>query len=91
MAKAPNQPTQSERFKQAARELECDDDPERFAQVVRKIAKAPPAPHVKPEQQTKNKRAEMRIRLMDLIGRAFGITFKINGVPYGAEDIRPVE
>jgi hypothetical protein len=35
---------QAERFKQAARELECDDDPERFAERVRKIAKAPPAP-----------------------------------------------
>ena len=36
--------SQSERFEQAARELECDDDPERFAERVRKIAKAPPAP-----------------------------------------------
>lgn len=39
--------TQRKRFEQAARELECDDDPERFAERVRKIAKAPPAPHTK--------------------------------------------
>ena len=36
--------SQSERFKQAARELGCDDDPERFKETVRKLAKAPPAP-----------------------------------------------
>ena len=35
--------SQSERFKRAARELGCDDDPERFKERVRKIAKAPPA------------------------------------------------
>lgn len=33
---------QLRRFQEAARELECDDDPERFAERVRKIAKAPP-------------------------------------------------
>lgn len=36
--------SQSERFMQAARDLECDDDPERFKERVRKLAKAPPAP-----------------------------------------------
>lgn len=36
--------TQSERFKQAARELECDDDPEHFAALVKKLGKAGPAP-----------------------------------------------
>jgi hypothetical protein len=35
---------QIEKFREAARALECDDDPERFAERVRKIAKAPPAP-----------------------------------------------
>ena len=35
--------TQSERFMKAARDLECDDDPERFAERVRKLAKGPPA------------------------------------------------
>ncbi len=46
--------SQSERFRQAARELECDDDAERFAERVRKIAKAPPAPKgkaVKPPKE----------------------------------------
>jgi hypothetical protein len=35
---------QLDRFKEAARELECDDDPERFAERVRRVAKAPPHP-----------------------------------------------
>lgn len=39
--------TQRERFEQAARELGCDDDPERFAERVREIAKAPPNPQHK--------------------------------------------
>jgi len=43
MKDKPETPTQSERFKQAARELGCDD-PERFKETVRKLAKAPPAP-----------------------------------------------
>lgn len=30
--------TQSERFMQAARDLGCDDDPERFKQRVKKLA-----------------------------------------------------
>ena len=32
--------TQSERFMKAARDLECDDDPERFAERVRKLAQS---------------------------------------------------
>lgn len=43
---------QLDRFKDAARELECDDDPERFAERVRKIANAPPAPHSKKKSET---------------------------------------
>lgn len=39
--------TQSERFVKAARELGTDDDPERFKERVRKVAKAPPAPSAK--------------------------------------------
>ena len=31
---------QSERFMQAARDLVCDDDPERFAERVRKLTSA---------------------------------------------------
>jgi hypothetical protein len=34
---------QSERFKQAARELGTDDDPERFKALVRKIGTAKPS------------------------------------------------
>jgi hypothetical protein len=33
---------QMAQFIEAARELGCDDDPERFKETVRKIAKAPP-------------------------------------------------
>lgn len=40
---------QHDRFAQAARELECDDDPERFKETVRKLASAPPAPAAKRE------------------------------------------
>jgi hypothetical protein len=36
--------SQSERFKQAARELGCDDDPGRFKETLRKLASAPPYP-----------------------------------------------
>jgi hypothetical protein len=34
--------SQSERFKQAARELGCDDSEERFGELVQKLAKAGP-------------------------------------------------
>lgn len=34
--------TQIERFRQAARELETDDDEERFAATVKKLGSAPP-------------------------------------------------
>lgn len=34
---------QSAAFIEAARELECDEDPERFKEMVRKLAEAPPA------------------------------------------------
>jgi hypothetical protein len=35
---------QLSRFKEAARQLGTDDDPERFAEKVRKLAKAKPVP-----------------------------------------------
>lgn len=38
----PNQPSQLDKFKQAARELETDDDPERFRERVGKIVKHKP-------------------------------------------------
>jgi hypothetical protein len=39
----PEDKAQSARFVEAARELGTDDDPARFKETVRKIAKAPPA------------------------------------------------
>lgn len=35
-------PSQLDRFKEAARELECDDDPKAFEKRVAEIAKAKP-------------------------------------------------
>lgn len=40
-AEADDGLTQSERFIKAAQELGTDDDPERFAERVRKLAKTP--------------------------------------------------
>ena len=42
-------PSQSERFKAAARELGCDESEERFVETVRKIAKAPPVHRSRPK------------------------------------------
>ena len=36
--------SQIDRFREAARELGCDESEERFKDALRKIAKAPPAP-----------------------------------------------
>lgn len=35
---------QADKFRELARELECDEDEERFEEAVKRIAKAPPAP-----------------------------------------------
>ena len=43
----PEQKTQLEKFKDAARELECDDDEKRFKERLGKLVKAKPGP--KPE------------------------------------------
>jgi hypothetical protein len=40
-AKLQSDPEQYRRFVEAARELGCDDDEERFAEVVRTVARAP--------------------------------------------------
>lgn len=48
--KVPDTASQSERFKEAARELGCDDDPERFKETVRKLAKAAPQPRATKEK-----------------------------------------
>ena len=42
MKKQGKDESQSERFKQAARELGCDESEERFVETVRKIAKSGP-------------------------------------------------
>lgn len=34
--------TQSEKFREAAKELECDEDEARFERRLRRVAKAPP-------------------------------------------------
>ena len=46
-----DQKTQSDKFKQAARELECDDDEKRFDERVKKLVKHKPVekPGEKPE------------------------------------------
>ena len=49
---------QREQFERAARELECDDDPEHFAETVRRVAKAPSAHHSKPARPPKAKDPE---------------------------------
>lgn len=36
--------TQLDKFKEAARELECDDDEKRFKERLGKLAKAKPSP-----------------------------------------------
>ena len=43
-----NKPSQSERFKQAARQLECDEDEARWDERLKKVAKGKPEPE-KPE------------------------------------------
>ena len=40
--------SQLDKFKEAARDLECDDDDQRFKERLGKLAKAKPVP-VKPE------------------------------------------
>lgn len=39
-----NQASQSDKFKEAARALECDDDEARFDERVRKLVKHKPVP-----------------------------------------------
>lgn len=40
----PDEPTQLDKLKEAARELECDDDEARFDQRVRQMVKHKPVP-----------------------------------------------
>lgn len=39
-----NRQSQLEKFKEAARDLECDDDEQRFKERIGKLAKHQPAP-----------------------------------------------
>lgn len=43
-ASPSNDKSQLDKFKQAARELECDDDEQRFKKRLGRIAKATPQP-----------------------------------------------
>ena len=40
--------TQTEKFKEAARELDCDDDEQRFKERVKKLVKQKPVEKPKP-------------------------------------------
>ena len=40
----PDQPSQLDKFKKAARHLETDDDPERFKERIGKLVRHRPAP-----------------------------------------------
>jgi len=42
--------SQSDKFKEAARELETDDDPERFKQRLEKLVKQKPKPEKEPDR-----------------------------------------
>jgi hypothetical protein len=49
-ATAKKDSNQKQRFIEAARELECDDDKERFEERLKKIAKTKPTSKTKPDQ-----------------------------------------
>ncbi|WP_162935685.1 hypothetical protein [Tsuneonella amylolytica] len=42
MKTSPSEKTQLEKFKEAARELECDDDEQRFKERLGKLVKSSP-------------------------------------------------
>jgi hypothetical protein len=44
-----NDQSQSDRFREAARELECDEDEARWDERLKKIAKPPPGDKGKPD------------------------------------------
>ena len=48
---AKNEKLQVDKFREAARELETDDDEKRFDQRLGKIAKAPPPKDQKPDDK----------------------------------------
>jgi len=44
--------TQSDKFKEAARELGAEDDPARFDEVMRRLAKKKPEPRKAPKDKS---------------------------------------
>jgi hypothetical protein len=48
-------PAQYERFKEAARELGCEDSPERMDEVVRRAGKLPPPRKTAPQPEKARK------------------------------------
>lgn len=48
----PDEPKpQADKFRDLARELEADEDPQHFEDTVRRIAKTPPAPEPKADDR----------------------------------------
>lgn len=44
MAEAKHDSTQADKFRDLARELECEEDEAKFEETVRKVATTPPLP-----------------------------------------------
>lgn len=42
MTEQKHDSTQADKFRELARELECDEDESRFEETVKKVAKSPP-------------------------------------------------
>lgn len=51
-ASSSNKPDQAERFREAARALECDDDEARFDQRLKKVAPVKPKPEASKDGNT---------------------------------------
>ena len=51
MAKPDHESSQLDKFRDLARELECDDDEAAFEETLRKIAPKPPVSPSKPRQE----------------------------------------
>jgi hypothetical protein len=49
----PDPRPQADKFRDLARELECDEDEDAFDQRLRKLAKADPKPKTPPEKQSR--------------------------------------
>lgn len=47
----PDEKPQIERFKEVARELECDEDPDRFEEALRAIVRAKPVQYEPKKRQ----------------------------------------